>query len=346
VTVGATVGLTTQQLTSQGLEAPPPTSGPRPTRGKTVFWVSCGPIAPDCAVPVYAAQQAAQKLGLTFKIIDGKLNVGGGYVAAMQTAIAARPNAIIVHGMDCELLKSQLNQAHSLGIITLAVETPTCPDDPTAFTGDLDYAPKIPNTEAYFEAWGKLAAEYIIANTAGKAKIIANLGTDSVFPAITKGFLTTLHTCPGCQIVDTLDFASADQVPNGPAIQRLRAALVKDADANVVFFPTDYLSATLGGAEAAKQAHPNILVVDGGSGTAQAMALVRSGTISAIGGTHDPQWMGYAAMDAVNRLLQGKPQVPEGVGVRAVDKSTVQAAPGPYKSPINWLSAYDLLWNH
>ena len=86
-------------------------------------------------------------------------------------------------------------------------------------------------------------------------------------------------------------------------------------------------------------------VVDGGSGTAEAMALVRSGVITAIGGTHDPQWMGYAAMDAINRLLQGKPQVPEGVGVRAVDKSAVQSEAGPYRSPIDWISGYDKLWN-
>jgi hypothetical protein len=55
--------------------------------------------------------------------------------------------------------------------------------------------------------------------------------------------------------------------------------------------------------------------------------------------------MGYAAIDAANRILQDQPLVPEGVGLRAVDKSTVASSSGAYESPIDWKSAYQKLWS-
>jgi ribose transport system substrate-binding protein len=338
-------GPTIDDLTSQGLEADPPTEGPAPAAGKSVWWVSCGPIAPDCALPAEAAEEAAGKLGIDFKVADGKLNQEGGFVTAMETALAARPDAIIVHAMDCQLMKAQLRKAADLGIKTLAVETTECADEPL-FTADMQYAPEVMNTDEYFRAWGKQSAEYLIAATDGQARVLVNEGTDSVFPPIQEGFEKAFAQCSGCEIVDTVTFTAADQVPNGPWIQRLRSALVKNPTANAVFVPSDYLSATLGGAKAAQEANPDLLVVNAGSGTSAGIEAVRGGDVTAIGAAHDAGWMGYAAMDSINRLLQDEELVPQGVGVRAVnpEANLPSETDSPYASPIDWKAAYDSLW--
>lgn len=338
-------GPSIEDLTSQGLEADPPTEGPAPAEGSSVWWVSCGPIAPDCALPAEAAEEAAGKLGIDFRVADGKLNQEGGFVTAMETALAARPDAIIVHAMDCQLVKAQLRQAAGLGIKTLAVETTECADEPL-FTADMRYAPEIMNTDEYFQAWGKQSAEYLIAATDGQARVLVNEGTDSVFPPIQKGFEEAFAKCSGCEIADTVTFTAADQVPNGPWIQRLRSALVKNPTANAVFIPSDYMSATLGGAKAAQEANPDLMVINSGSGTSAGIEAVRGGDVTAIGAAHDAGWMGYAAMDSINRLLQGEELVPEGVGVRAVnaDANLPSEADSPYVSPIDWKAAYDALW--
>ncbi|WP_166789368.1 sugar ABC transporter substrate-binding protein [Cryobacterium sp. TMS1-20-1] len=332
------------ELAATGLETAPPTEGPSPASGKKVWWVSCGPIAADCALPMGAAQEAADAMGIDFNTADGKLNEGGGFISALQTAIAARPDAIIVHALDCNLLKAPLREAKELGIAVLGVETTPCTGD--QLFEDMIYAPEIQDTNAYFESWGIQAAEYLIAQSDGKAKVIVNEGTDSVFPPVQKGFMDTLTGCSGCEVVDTVTFTMADQVPNGPWIQRLRATLVQNPDATAVFIPSDNMSVTLGGARAAQEANPDMVVINGGSGTSSGITGVRNGDVTAIGAAHDAGWIGYAAIDSVNRLLAGEELVPEGIGVIAVDaeNNLPEASDVPYESKVDWKSAYEKLW--
>lgn len=147
------------------------------------------------------------------------------------------------------------------------------------------------------------------------------------------------------QVVDTVEFTAAEQIPDGPWIQRFRTALTKNPTANATFIPSDYAMTALGGAKAVQEANPQMMVV-GGSGAGAGMDAVRSGQIKADTYAHDPSWMRYAAMDSINRLLQDEPLVPEGVGTRIVTKdANLPDEPGsPYASPIDWKAAYEQAW--
>jgi ribose transport system substrate-binding protein len=338
-------GPTIEELTSKGTEQQPPASGPAAQSGKTVIWVSCGLAAPECSVPSETAKEAAAKLGIKYRVIDGKLNAAGGFVTSLQTAIAQRPDGIIVHGMNCELLKAPLAEAKKLGIKTLAAETPDC--STSGFTADMNYAPSIENSVDQFKIWGTAAAEYLVAKTKGLAKVIVSSGSDEVFPPIQEGFMEVMNKCSTCKVVDTVDFAAADQIPDGPWLQRLRASLVRHPDANAVFIPSDFMSVSLGGAKAANEANPKLMVIDGGPGTVPGIQAVRSGSVTAIGAAHDGRWLGYAAMDDMNRLLAGEKTVSQGVGARSIDEdhNLPDATDSPYVSPIDWKSAYESLWN-
>jgi ribose transport system substrate-binding protein len=346
-TGSASVDTTALEKVFAGIETQPPTSAPSPARGKSVWWVSCGLSIPDCSVPAESAQAAAQKLGIDFHIADGKLNVGGGDAAAVRTALAARPDALIIHGISCPIIQQPLEEAKAQGVKVMGVESLDCSDTggPKLFTTEMNYTASAQSGKQYFEAWGKISADYVIARSGGRAVVINNEGVEPLQQAINDGFLSEVKTCGGCRIVDTVKFSSADLTPNGPWIQAFRSSLVRNPTATAVFFPFDVNIATAGGAQAIKDIGRN-LISFGGSGQAPAVDLVRSGVITAITGAHSPEWMGWAAVDAINRALNNQPTVPEGVGFRVVDaQHNLPSKPGAaYQTPIDFKAAYERAW--
>jgi ribose transport system substrate-binding protein len=334
---------------AKGYEGTVPASGPKADAGASVWWVSCGQSIPDCSDPAAAAQAAAKTLGMDFHIADGKLNAGGGDAAAMRTAIAANPDAIIVHGMSCSAIKQPLEEAKAAGIPVMGVEGLDCSDEPgggpSLFTVDMQYSAKAPSAVEYFKSWGKSAADYIIAATGGQAKVIDNAGNEPLQTLINDGFVEELKTCSGCSIVDTVRFGSPDLIPNGPWVSQFQASMAKNPTANATFLPFDAMLSLAGGVQAVKASGLD-MVVAGGSGGSVGMDLVRSGDMDAVTAAHDVSWLGYGAVDEINRVLQGEKTVPEGVGVVMVDKShNLPTSQGQsYTSSTDWKGAYDKLW--
>jgi ribose transport system substrate-binding protein len=330
----------------RGNEAAPPTTGPAPAKGKSVWWVSCGMAIVDCSGPANAAKEAAQKLGWNFHIADGQLNQGGGDLKATEQAIAAGADAIIVHGISCPIIESALLEAKQKHIPVLGAEALDCSDTggPHLFTAEMKYSPTMLTGADYFTAWGVYAASYIIDKAGEHAKIILNQGTEPLQAVINTGFVDTLKACTGCAIASDLKFSSADLTPNGPWIQAFRTSLLQHASATAIYFPFDVNIVGAGGARAV-QASGLHIVTAGGSGSAAALDLVRQGLQDMVI-AHSPEWLAYGAMDELNRIFAGQPTVPEGVGLRVVDKAhnLPAAAGGAYESPINWLAAYDKLW--
>jgi ribose transport system substrate-binding protein len=295
---------------------------------------------PAGAGPANAAAAAAKRLGINFKIFDAKLNVGGGNAAAFRAALASNPNAIIIHGISCADLQQPLREAKAAGVKVMGVESLDC--SPKLYSTEMKYSPKAVTGEDYFTAWGKVAADYIISATNGKAKIINNPGTEPLQVATNKGFTDELKKCSGCTIVDTLTWNNADLTPGGPWVQRLRAAVVQHPDANAVFLPYDP-NIILGGPVVSK-ALPKAVSV-GGSGEAPEIELVRQGKVTAITSAHDGEWMGWGAMDNINRALNGQDTAPEGIGFLAVDANHNLPPSGKaFKSPTDFKAAYEKSW--
>jgi ribose transport system substrate-binding protein len=349
-TTAAAAGSATDQAAalkklSEGTETEPPASGPAPKAGATVWWISCGEVAPACSVPTAAAVDAAKVLGWKLKVADGKLNVAGGYNTAIRQAIAAKPDAIIVHADPCDAVSQSVKEAKAAGIITLNAENPSC-GTKAPFTADMQYSSSAPSPEAYFQDWGRLAADYI-AVTNPKAKIINSPLTADLGVQIEKGFTEQLTTkCPGCSIVKSIKYSVSDLIPKGAWITQFKTALLS-SDADVAFVPFGVQVGVLGGTQAVKESGKKVVLL-GGNGEADIMNAIRDGSAAACSGCHDAGWMAWAAMDTTNRLLNKEPVVPEGVGHRLVTKENVdQVTSGPdstYTSPIDWKSAYTKSW--
>jgi ribose transport system substrate-binding protein len=332
----------------QGDSQSPPTSGPKPANNKTIWWVSCGMSIPDCSSVAFAAQDAAKTLGWKFHVADGKLGVGGAYLTAVRQAIAAKASAIVVHGVDCSAIEQPLQEAKAAGIPVIGVEALDCSDQtpgaPTLFTAPMLYSGGAPSAVEYFKSWGTLIAKYIAAKTDDKADLILEHGIAGYADIVNTGFVAQYKKCTTCKIAAEVKFASADQVPNGPLSQRLKVALLKNTSANAIYMPVDSAILGAGGAQDVQQSGSKAYI-DGGTGSSGGLDAVRDGIVQALL-AHSAEWMGYAAMDELNRVFAKQSTVPEGIAVVIVDKNhNLPAKAGSsFQSSIDWKAAYEKSW--
>jgi ribose transport system substrate-binding protein len=328
-----------------GSESPPPTAPSTPAKGKTVWWLSCGQSVPDCAQRSAAAVQAGKTLGWNVRVADTNVGANNGYETAIKTALAAHPSAIVQDAFSCSSDQAGLIEAKNEGIPVLGAEALDC--SPSLFTVPIKYNATVQSGPEYWKAFGKLSADYVINATQGKAKIIANLGkADPEFELLNSGFLTELKKCSGCSVSTRVDWVVSDLVPNGAWINSLRAATTKDPTANAVYFPFDFMATTLGGSQALRTSGIKATMF-GGTGGSDTMDLIRNGLWTADTEAYDLNWMGWAAMDTLNRYFDKQPAVPEGVGFVVVDKShNLPAKPGTSYATqqYDYVAAYKKAW--
>jgi ribose transport system substrate-binding protein len=346
---GSLAGLPTIEQLATGNATLPPTTGPAPAKDKNIWYISCGAASPSCLDKANEAKKAGALLGWNVTIADGALGDPAILDAAVRTGIAAKPDAIVQDGIGCSADAQSLKEAKDAGIPVLGLETLDCAD-----TGgeNLFTIPWIANaTEAnntdYRSAFGKYAAQYLIAATGGKAKIIANLGVESQPQEwlLTQAFNAEMAKCSGCEIVETVNFDEKELVSNGPWISAFQAALVKHPDATAIFMPWDFMATSLGGQQAIAEAGLQNVVTVGGIGDTDSATLIRDGKWTANGAVRDSHFVAWSAIDTLNRHFNGQPSVAEGVGFTIIDKDHNLPAPGGlYATALDYQAAYQKAW--
>jgi ribose transport system substrate-binding protein len=327
-----------------------PKSGPAPAKGVNVWWVSCGMSIPACAVPAKAAEAAAHKLGWQYHIADGKLNENGGNLTALRTAIAAKPSAIIIHGISCPVITAGLAEAKAQKIPVMGVESMDCSEEGKGgqklYSVGMKYAESAPTAADYFKEWGVVGASYVIDTTSSKAQFIEEEPTEAGLQTTISGaFNELIALCKECKKLTTIKFTSADYTPGGILAQGIKTALVKYPQANVVWTPFE--SAVEGGeASAAIEKAGLKAKVAGccGAGAVPLFNLIREGKWTGAS-AHSAVWMGWGAMDELNRVFNKEETVPEGIGQVLVTKEHNLPATGAEYSPSFSIPAeYAKLW--
>lgn len=346
-TVSAPIaGIPSLDVLYEGTETSPPSEAPAPAADKSVWFISCGQQVSGCAAVGEATKEAVSAIGWDFKLADGNLGIGGGYNAAVRTALAAKPDALIVHGFSCADAQQSLDEARQQGVLVIGLENTDCSDEggPKLFTADMMYTETVKSNTDYWYQFGQRAAQYVINVSNGRAKVINNPGTDGLGEIVDKGFTEELAKCPDCEIVDTVPAADQDVTPNGPWIQAFRSSLVRNPDATSTFLPWDFLMASVGGAQAIRESNLK-LVSFGGLGTLDSQDQIRQGLITAVPAARSVGWMGWAAVDNLNRAFQNQPAVPEGNGFVLVDQEHgLPPAGEDYQTSVDYKSAYLKAW--
>ncbi|NKQ55508.1 substrate-binding domain-containing protein [Amycolatopsis sp. K13G38] len=334
----------------KGDEGTPPTSSPPAAKGKNVWWISCGQVSAACSGYAAAGQAAAQAIGWDFHIADGNLNQANGEATAFRTALAAHPDAIILDAFSCSNLQPELQQAKQQGVPVMGVETTDCSDagtGPSLFTVPLIYGENYPGQKAWWTGWGTWSGDFVAADSGGQAKIIAAPGQgDPQYDFLYAGFKDALaQKCPKCTIVTEVPWTLADLAPNGPWVTALRNALIKNADADYVWFPFDFNAVESGGAKAVLQSGSKAKVL-ANSGSGNALDLIRSGQLYAEASAKSSEWESWAAIDELNRHFNGQPSVPEGLGFVSLDKThNLPSQPGSnYQTTVDYQAMYKKAW--
>jgi len=320
----------------------PPTSAPAPAANANVWVVPCGKVVPGCQAPSEGAVEAGEALGWKMTIVDGALGVGDGYSVAIRQAVAAKADAIIVSGIDCDFAKGGLQAAKDAGIPTIAFGGFDCDDTPL-FTAEVMLSEEYPSFGDFLKAWGAAKARWLIKATDGKAKVINTFVTDSrtaSYPS--EGFADELaKSCPDCSIVDTLEFQVADMA--GPLAQKFSAMLLANPDATAIQ-PTYDSFILAGSMPQAIASTGRKMTIIGGEGLAPGISLIHAGQVGAAIGW-DNGWAGWGAIDTTIRVLAGEDPVPEGWGWQTVDPDHTLPADGEgYTTDFDYRSAYKAAW--
>jgi ribose transport system substrate-binding protein len=344
-------GIPTMTDLYKGDFALPPQSSPGPVKGrKSVWWVTCDSAVPACLIPGEAAQEAGKELGIDVTIADGKFNIGGAQSAAIRSAIAAGADGIILYGMNCSNVQQALVEAEEAGVPVMGAATPDCSDagGPSLFTAPMIYNESIKNSMDWYRQMGALSAQYIINRANGHPRIIYNFNrAEAQLRAADDGFRAEWAKCATCEMVDEIEYAITDHVPNGPWIQEFRSALIRYPDINGVFLDWDVEMSVLGGVQAIYEAGLTNAIVFGGEGVPETFDFVREGRVDALTKVTSREWFGYAAMDNMVRALHGMPAVPQGLGLVVTDAEHNLPAPGEiFAGPpgVDFKSLYRQIW--
>jgi ribose transport system substrate-binding protein len=333
-------------------EEPPPPSGPPIAKGKSVIFVSCAQSSPGCAGPPNEMAIAAKLVGWNYKIIDGANNVNNGWATGIRQAIAAKPNAIVVHGISCADAKQPFIEAKAAKIPVLALAGSDCSDPLTpggageSLFHAVPFTKDVPNTGTFFEKVGELQAAYVIDATEGKAKIIRTDYTPTFGEHQRRGQDAMLAKCPDCKVIADVKWTGPDSNANGPLVQKFRTVLAQHPDANAVILNYDSTATSSGLSRAIKDTgRAGDLKVVASGGYASAVQLIReNGGLNADTANSD-MWLAWAALDSLNRLFNGQPLVPEGIGFRLIDKEHNMMPPGKdYEPPLDFRSVYKKSW--
>ena len=262
-------------------------------KGKTVFYVPLTQQAPQFAVTQAALKDALTKVGVKLQVCNGNATPTG-VAACLTQATSAKAGAIITDAIPGVLAANAFAAAEKAGIPVLNTDGVTDSARPAAAKLGYIYAPASAQQVA--------VADWIIADSKGKATVVINESTDGPAPVayVTAGQAEFKKECPDCKV--TINKISSSNF--GLIAPSTSSALLKTPNVGYVVSEFDqYLQPTQGGVQQAGKT----ATVKGVSGAAQLSGLqmlANKNFLSADVGQASA-YQGWADADAVLRMMTG-----------------------------------------
>lgn len=308
-----------------------PTSSPPVAKGKSVVLIPCAAAAEGCSEPMDGAAEAAKVLGWKSRTIDGK-GTPAGEEAAIEQAIALKPDAIIIHAIDPSTVKGAVKDAKAAGIPVIASSVPPSPL--------VDFSDSPPE-KAWIET-GEQAANFLIAETNGEAKYVQLTNEEfGVVKLRTEGFEKAMEKCTGCEAVESSSFTFADMASKLPQLTQQLLQANPTADSIVVPFDAAVPFVLQG-----EQAIGKNLLVTGGDGTSEGLKCIREECGLSATGAVPVTWIGWTDIDAANRIFNNEDPEPASVGLptKLIVPANVQEEEGTWNGDVDFASLYEKLW--
>jgi ribose transport system substrate-binding protein len=181
-----------------------PTTGPKAQGKKLVIYVSTDQRNGGAQGAGDGAQEAAKALGWDFRVLDGQGSVPA-RTSAMTQAIALKPGAIILGGVDAKEQQPVIEQAAAEGIKIVGWHA-----GPQA--GKVEGIPQVfYNVTTDPLEVAKASGLYAVVDSGGKAGVI--LFTDSIYAiatAKTNAEKAAIEGCSGCKVLSVEDTPIGD----------------------------------------------------------------------------------------------------------------------------------------
>jgi ribose transport system substrate-binding protein len=265
----------------------------KPPAGKTVDFVGC-PIT-ACQEVEQGLQSAASAVGWTVKVFNGGLTPAT-ITAAWNSIVQTPGNAVAgVAILPDAAIQTQLDALKAKNVPVAFVNSPS----PVA-------APVIVNFSSApeFVLSGKLAADWIIADSDGKAKVgyFTDLAYSSLLSPIETAFTSEMHAlCPGCSVdVQSVNYATGVGTTIPPAVVSF---VQRNPSVHYIVFDVGDNTAGVAQALAAAGLASQVKIVTRDSDTPNVKAIA-AGT-EAMGVTSESYEVGWRLIDALIRHVEG-----------------------------------------
>lgn len=306
-------------------------AGP-PPKGKKVAIVDIvsAPYPNNLETGEHAATKA---VGWTTRSYNAK-GTPQGLQQAMASALAAKPDAIILNADPIAFMQPQLKQAKAQGIKVVAL-TPGLPT--TAWNPAKWNVTDVVETDRV-KVGTTLGGWVVQDSPTGTSAIALTSPEFADFNGMSQSFQKTIKAGGSCFSIATTVASPVADLGGGPtAISRLAAPMKKYPKAKYMFTLSESWFPLF--LQAAQQAGRTDVTALGSDGDVS-VPLVKQGKKLVFMGT-DPQATGWAAVDALIRAYNGKPQFHYVPALRLIDKVNAPSINTPgitysYDYPSKW----------
>jgi ribose transport system substrate-binding protein len=275
-------------------------------------------------------RQAAEEVGAEL-IVYPNQGEPSQWAQGIRTAIAERADAILLLAQNPELVGPQIRQAEAAGIPVIVLRT----------TGEGESCPRVGTAcvPAPFEQAGRLEADWVIADSGGKANILVITSNDarSTRPLLNGLMAELAEKCPRCE-------AHFVDVPIPEWANRVRtevqSALVRDPEINYVIPIYDSMSQYAVPAIRAGRATERVRISTF-NGTPFVLGMLQEDDVVAMDVGENLAWVGWASMDQAFRVIAGeRPVRSERTPLRVFVDGNVDEAGTPPRFDRGYGNAY------
>ncbi|MDR2256019.1 MAG: substrate-binding domain-containing protein [Arthrobacter sp.] len=309
-------------------------------KGKTIYYVPITLQSPQFAVTQKALTAAAEAVGASVQVCDGK-GTPTDVASCVDQGTKAGAAAIIGDAVPYGLAKNAFDAALDAKIpviITNQIASDDVPADATL---------------GYIAAGGsgmqEALASWVSLNSGGKANVLINQSTDGPSPAqfVADGKKVYAADCADCTItVNEVSSANFSMIPSSTS-----SALLKDPNVNYVISQFEqYLQATTSGVQQASKTD-SVKVLTGSAQLSGLKQLTDSGSLEAAA-AQASAYQGWVDVDAALRLIAGQELPDYTIPVRLFDRDSIKdvtltdeaEASGEWFGPTTFTDDFQKLW--